>query len=67
MAFSDIVKHQALRRAGGKCERCKRTLAILGTEYHHKLSESAGGTDGLANCEVLCLVCHKKTKSFGAH
>ena len=55
MAFSQGVKEQAYRRAGGKCEcrrtvcghsgRCNKSLAG-GWHAHHRLSEDAGGSDG---------------------
>lgn len=74
MAFSQDVKEQAYRRAGGKCEcrrtvcghsgRCNKSLAG-GWHAHHKLSQAAGGSDGLENCEALCIPCHKNTGSFG--
>ncbi|MHC4072779.1 MAG: HNH endonuclease [Planctomycetota bacterium] len=77
MAFTDSVKDSAFRRSGGQCE-CKRTthghigrcLSIITrhvAEYHHVVSEAAGGSDGLENCEALCVTCHQKTKSYGAH
>jgi 5-methylcytosine-specific restriction endonuclease McrA len=75
MAFSEEVKAQAYRRAGGKCEcrratcghagRCNKDLS-RGWEAHHILSVAAGGTDGLSNCEALCIPCHENTKSYGA-
>lgn len=34
-------------------------------EAHHKVAVSVGGDDSLSNCEVLCLDCHKNTKSYG--
>ena len=80
MAFSDSTISQAWTRAGGSCEctrashghwgRCGRTLSWNfrgselqgGWEAHHI---TAGGSDSLSNCEILCQDCHKKTQSYG--
>lgn len=32
---------------------------------HHVVSQDAGGTDTLENCEILCVDCHKNTESYG--
>lgn len=32
---------------------------------HHKISQNAGGSDGLQNCQILCIPCHEYTKSYG--
>ena len=77
MAFSDDTVQRAWNRAGARCEcrrkthnhlrgRCPRTLVWTqrgrtGTgawEAHHR---SAGGGDGLSNCEILCWPCHQRT------
>lgn len=39
--------------------------AIGGWEAHHKVAVSSGGSDTLSNCEILCIPCHKKTRSYG--
>jgi 5-methylcytosine-specific restriction endonuclease McrA len=67
MAFSETTKQSALRRAGNKCQRCKTPLTMATAQFHHKLSVEAGGSDGDANCEVLCRTCHKNTRSYGQH
>ena len=70
MAFSDEVKKEAFKRAGGKCERCKKELVWENNgretgrgawEAHHKTSVDSGGSDALSNCLVLCWECHKNT------
>ena len=73
MALPQTVKDAAIKRAGGKCE-CRRSTCShsgrctkSGVEYNHKKSQRTGGSDTLANCEVLCVQCHKNTKSYGAH
>lgn len=77
MAFSESIKDKAFKRSGGQCEckrtthghsgRCKTRITRHGAEYHHVLSQSAGGTDGLENCEALCTTCHRKTRSYGGY
>ena len=50
--------------------RCGKTLSKSNTkrvgrgawEAHHI---STTGGDGLRNCEILCIDCHKGTRSFG--
>lgn len=54
-AFSNEVKEQARRRAGGKCEMCHNP-GIL--QVHHMVSQVAGGTDNLDNAVVLDRDCH---------
>lgn len=77
MAFSESVKDDAFKRSGGRCEckrqshthhgagRCNNTITRHGAEYHHVVSQLAGGADTLANCEALCITCHKLTGSYG--
>ncbi len=76
MAFSESIKDQAFKRSGGSCEctrsshenhtgRCSATVTRHSAEYHHVLSQDAGGGDGLENCEVLCTSCHRQTRSYG--
>jgi hypothetical protein len=77
MAFSDAVKTQAFARSRGRCEctrkahphttRCNKSLTRATAQFHHVYAEGLGGSDGLANCEVLCLTCHKATPSYGRH
>lgn len=72
MAFSQLTKEQALRRAGGRCECTRLAHPHIGRcssrgpfEYHHKTSVFVGGSDSLSNCEVLCKPCHQATGSYG--
>jgi len=63
MAFSESVKDSAFKRSGGQCEcrrtthrhigRCSTNITRYGAEYHHIVSQNAGGSDGLDNCEAL--------------
>ena len=39
--------------------------SLYGWEAHHKTAASVGGSDGLSNCEILCIECHKNTASYG--
>lgn len=34
-------------------------------QAHHWVAQSIGGEDHVLNCRILCVPCHKKTKSFG--
>lgn len=71
MAFPQAVIDRAFALAKGRCERCSRLLdpnnKILGKQWdaHHKTSQAANGSDGLSNCEILCISCHEKTNSYG--
>jgi 5-methylcytosine-specific restriction protein A len=75
MAFSEEVKLLAWKRAGGKCEcglsgcghgaRCNADLSGRTWHAHHVVSEQAGGSDALGNCQVLCVPCHENTGSYG--
>lgn len=77
MAFAEEVKAKAFARSGGRCEcirlshghqgRCAVALTSTEAEYHHVHADARGGSDGLANCEVLCKPCHKATPSYGRH
>jgi len=73
MAFSDLVVVDTWEKAGGKCQKCRKQLCWENKgregrgcwEAHHKTSVSAGGSDGLSNCQILCFDCHSNTRSFG--
>ena len=49
------------------CNESGFTMQNRGTrwETHHKTSQEAGGDDTLSNCEILCLDCHKATRTYG--
>ena len=81
MAFSQETIVQASRRAMGKCGcslkncghsgRCNKALdpknSAPGRKWHahHTVSQEARGSDGLSNCQILCIDCHKNTGSYG--
>jgi len=46
--------------------RCFITFPRNGNwQAHHKTAVSAGGSDSLSNCEVLCTKCHELTRTYG--
>lgn len=59
----DCLKKHNYRR----CYESGFTLKNRGTrgETHHKTSQAAGGQDTLSNCEILCVDCHKATRTYG--
>ena len=77
MAFSQEVRDQAWRCAGGKCEclrlmcphhsagRCNAPLRAHHWHAHHVTAVQSGGTDVLSNCEALCIPCHHSTRTYG--
>lgn len=75
MGFSDSVIEQAWERSGGYCEKCGKMLVHDNHEEgergaweaHHIKAQSDGGKDILSNCRILCLDCHKRTRSYGRH
>lgn len=36
-----------------------------GWEAHHKVAVASGGSDALSNCEILCIACHRNTRTYG--
>jgi len=46
-----------LSRAEYACERCRHPLIMASAEFRHIRPESEGGSDKLANCQVLCIKC----------
>ena len=75
MGFSDKTKERARARAGNRCEckrsscthkgRCPKLLNRGRGEFNHVTSVAVGGSDGLENCELLCVECHRNTRSYG--
>ena len=67
MPFSNEVILAAWARAGGKCERCGKSLKFENRgregwgawEAHHK--DGNENNDAISNCEILCWECHSKT------
>lgn len=50
-----------------RCSVSGLTLGNHGTKWHahHKTSQAAGGKDIASNCEILCIPCHKATRTYG--
>ena len=57
-----LRKHNRVR-----CPESGFTLGNQGTRWHahHKTSQAAGGKDIASNCEILCISCHKATRTYG--
>jgi hypothetical protein len=52
-----LLKEKISQKRGGVCEKCSHTnYAIL--QVHHKKERHKGGTDDMANLELLCPNCH---------
>lgn len=56
--FPRKVKAAALKRADGRCEKCKAVLKPREGEVDHILPDILGGEPVLANAQVLCRLCH---------
>lgn len=74
MAFSNTVVEAAWHRSGGRCEHCNKVLSwnargndysFGGWEAHHVIAVENGGPDTLSNCKILCIPCHKRTRTYG--
>jgi ferredoxin len=59
LEFSAPTKRKAYERAKGRCQACDVELRDGGPQYHHILEARLGGDNALANCQVLCIPCHK--------
>lgn len=58
-AFSDKVKLEEWRAAGGKCRDCGVKLRPgMPREYHHIIPQNVGGSGEAKNCMLLCKPCH---------
>ncbi len=62
------------RKICGHLGRCNKALTWRargcdddpgGWEAHHKTAVASGGPDTLSNCEILCIPCHKNTRTYG--
>lgn len=49
-----IVRQVAMRRSGGKCERCGE----VATEVHHNAYPTWGAFDTPGNIIAVCHACH---------
>lgn len=50
-------RRAALVQAGFKCEKCGRSDYLT---IHHKIPKSEGGSSGLKNVMILCVICHDR-------
>lgn len=59
--FSSKTMDQAYARSSGRCENkaCGAVLRPGKFHYDHILPDALGGKPTLANCQVLCVGCHK--------
>jgi len=55
------------RHYGARCPVDGFTLWNRGERWHahHRTSQEAGGKDIASNCEILCIPCHKATRTYG--
>jgi 5-methylcytosine-specific restriction protein A len=60
--FSAKTQEQALKRSNRVCENKKCCAPLSRGKYHfdHVLPDGLGGKPTLANCQVLCIQCHKE-------
>lgn len=58
--FTRKIMSAAIKRAGGKCEKCSAALKPREAEVDHILPDILGGEPVLANAQVLCKPCHKE-------
>ena len=60
--FSAKTQEQALKRSGMICENRKCCAPLSKGKYHfdHILPAALRGKPTLANCQVLCVPCHKE-------
>lgn len=68
------VRLVAVRRSGGRCERCgcpfvffvdeRSGEAVFEFDGHHRLLRSQGGPDLVANCAALCRACHSRCHAY---
>lgn len=66
--FTPLTKEEKFKKAGGKCERCKKSVSFDKAHFHHILSLSYAFhyflqfTDEILkneiNCQFLCDCCH---------
>ena len=50
-----------------RCPVSGLNLGNQGTKWHahHKVSQEKKGKDIASNCEILCIPCHKATRTYG--
>jgi 5-methylcytosine-specific restriction endonuclease McrA len=61
-------KRQCPEHLGRRCNKeldPKNNVSGKKWHAHHIVSQEAGGSDTLENCEILCIKCHENTQSYG--
>lgn len=53
------LRTQVIRRDGNQCNHCGADGTRVRLECDHILNVKRGGTDTLANTQLLCVPCHK--------
>lgn len=53
------IARAARIRDGNRCVQCGADGRIVRLECDHILNVAAGGTDSLANAQMLCVPCHR--------
>jgi len=56
--FDKKTKLAAFRRAMGRCEGCSGLLMPGKFHYDHRNPAAFEGSNGLENCQCLCIGCH---------
>ena len=59
-AYARLRRH-VVERDGGRCVLCLQN----GTDVHHVIYRSQGGTDSLNNLVLLCRHCHERAHGTG--
>lgn len=59
----DCVSRHDYRR----CSASGFTMKNHKTRWHahHRTAQAKGGKDIASNCEILCIPCHKATRTYG--
>jgi 5-methylcytosine-specific restriction endonuclease McrA len=58
--FPRKVRAAALLRANDSCECCGAPVKPPKLHYDHILPDALGGEPTLANCQVVCVPCHRE-------
>lgn len=68
--FTQTIRDEAYRRAGGRCEQCGCSLDGRRWDADHRLPDWMGGKPTLHNCQILCSggsnTCHGRKTAADA-
>ncbi len=56
--WQKVIRVEALKRVGNKCEICSYNEYPKILSAHHKLPRRLGGKDVIENCLIVCPNCH---------